>query len=44
MEIISPSIKINKKIYIPMNDTVITKENIMKLPKFEGTNNKLKIN
>jgi hypothetical protein len=29
-----PSIKVNKKIYIPMTDTVITRENIDKLTDF----------
>jgi hypothetical protein len=35
MEIIMPSIKVNKKIYIPMTDTVITRENIDKLTDFK---------
>ncbi|CDW87878.1 hormone sensitive [Stylonychia lemnae] len=35
MEILLPSIKINKKIYIPMIDTILTKDNIKKLPSFE---------
>lgn len=30
-----PSIKVNKKIYIPMTDTVMTRENIDKLPEFK---------
>ena len=34
MEIIMPSIKINKKIYIPMTDIVMTRDNISKLPDF----------
>jgi hypothetical protein len=47
MEIIIPSIKINKKIYIPMVDTIITRENISVLPVFEtglDSKGKLKIN
>jgi|LauGreDrversion4_2_1035121.scaffolds.fasta_scaffold94654_2 hypothetical protein len=35
MEAIMPSIKVNKKIYIPMTDTVMTRENIDKLPDFK---------
>lgn len=35
MEIIIPSVKINKKIYIPMIDTIMTRENIDSLPIFE---------
>lgn len=35
MEIIMPSIKVNKKIYIPMTDIVITRENIDKLTDFK---------
>ena len=35
MEIIMPSIKVNKKIYIPMTDTIITRENIDKLTDFK---------
>jgi len=35
MEIIMPSIKVNKKIYIPMTDTILTKDNIGTLPPFE---------
>lgn len=35
MEIIMPGIKINKKIYIPMVDTIITRSNIQNLPIFE---------
>ena len=33
MEVGLPSIQINHKIYVPMIDTLITKENIMDLPK-----------
>lgn len=36
LEVMMPSIKNNKKIYIPMVDTIITRENIDKLPKFES--------
>ena len=35
MEIIMPSIKVNKKIYIPMTDTILTRENIDKLTDFK---------
>jgi hypothetical protein len=35
MEAIMPSIKVNKKIYIPMTDTIMTRENIDKLPDFK---------
>jgi Hormone-sensitive lipase (HSL) N-terminus len=35
MEVIMPSIKVNKKIYIPMCDTVMTRENINCLPCFK---------
>eukprot|EP00347_Sterkiella_histriomuscorum_P001768 403370757 len=35
MEIVIPSIKLNKKIFIPMIDTILTRENIDKLPKFK---------
>jgi Hormone-sensitive lipase (HSL) N-terminus len=34
MEIIMPSIKINKKIFIPMTDVIMTRENISNLPDF----------
>ena len=30
-----PSIKVNKKIYIPMTDTILTRENIDKLTDFK---------
>ena len=35
MEIIIPSIKVNKKIYIPMTDTVMTRDNIDLLADFK---------
>ena len=35
MDLIMPSIKLNKKIYIPMIDTILTKDNIGTLPQFE---------
>lgn len=35
MEILIPSIKVNKKIFIPMVDTILTRDNICNLPKFE---------
>ena len=35
MEVIMPSIKVNKKIYIPMCDLVMTRDNINKLPTFK---------
>ena len=35
LEIVMPSIKVNKKIYIPMVDTLLTTENINKLPTYE---------
>ena len=35
MEIIMPSIKVNKKIYIPMTDTILKRENIDKLTDFK---------
>lgn len=34
-----PSVKVNKKIYIPMCDTIITRENIHELPKFNNEYN-----
>ena len=34
MEISMPSIKVNKKIYIPMTDMVMTRDNLDKLPVF----------
>jgi hypothetical protein len=34
MEIIMPSIKLNKKIYIPMIDTILTRDNVGTLPPF----------
>ena len=37
MEIILPSVKINKKICLPMCDTLITRENIQHLPSFEAS-------
>lgn len=39
MEISYPSIKINKKIYIPMIDQKITRENICNLKTFEDNRN-----
>lgn len=36
MEIIIPSVKINKKIYIPMLDTLITRDTIGNLPVFDS--------
>ena len=35
MEIMMPSIKVNKKIWIPMCDTVLTRENICSLPNYK---------
>lgn len=32
---ICPSIQFNKKIFIPMNDTILTLDNIYNLPKFD---------
>jgi hypothetical protein len=36
MEIIMPSVKVNKKIWVPMVDVVMTRDNIDALPRFEG--------
>jgi hypothetical protein len=37
MEVIIPKIKVNKKIFIPMVDTIMTRENIDMLPKYSST-------
>ena len=37
-----PSIKVNKKIYVPMTDTILTIDNIGKLPPFETYRGKQK--
>ena len=34
MEIVFPNIKYNRIIYLPMLDTIMTRENIYHLPKF----------
>lgn len=34
MEAMMPSVKINKKLYIPMLDTIFTRENLGSLPVF----------
>ena len=39
-ELSLPSIRINKKIYIPMVDTVLTRENVCHLPKFDSRRSK----
>ena len=41
MEISMPSIKVNKKIYIPMADMVMTRDNLDKLPIFSFAKNDL---
>ena len=38
MEVIMPSIKVNKKIFIPMCDLIMTKDNINSLPTFKTAN------
>jgi hypothetical protein len=35
MEVIMPSIKVNKKIFIPMCDLIMTRDNINCLPTFK---------
>lgn len=32
MEVVIPSVKINKKVYLPMCDVIMTRENIWNLP------------
>jgi hypothetical protein len=38
MEVIMPSIKVNKKIFIPMCDLIMTRDNINCLPTFKTAN------
>ena len=41
LEIIIPKVKVNRKIYIPMVDTILTRENIDDLPKYTDSDFKV---